>query len=185
MRNGCWSADLVIMFGRSVGACTRTIRQHRQYQLHRVNIDDTLSGTTACTVFFDGTEIHVANAGDSRAIVAEMDPVKGRLKAQPLSIDQTPYRKDERDRCKKAGARVLSMDQLEGLVEKHENWGLNLGEEIVSFPARGCAPHCSVRSLCLAVSLCLSLTHSHSRTTLSLSHTMLALALWHRLFCFL
>lgn len=43
--------------------------------------------------------------------------------AKPLSNDQTPYRKDERERVKKAGARVLSMDQIEGLEPVHENWG--------------------------------------------------------------
>jgi len=52
----------------------------------------------------------------------------GRLVAKPLSNDQTPYRKDERERIKKTGARVLSMDQIEGLEPVHENWGdLNLG----------------------------------------------------------
>ena len=39
---------------------------------------------------------------------------EGRIVAYDLSIDQTPYRKDERDRCKKAGAAVMTMDQLEG-----------------------------------------------------------------------
>jgi serine/threonine protein phosphatase PrpC len=29
-----------------------------------------LSGSTVCTVCFDGTSIHCANAGDSRAIIA-------------------------------------------------------------------------------------------------------------------
>jgi hypothetical protein len=53
----------------------------------------------------------------------------GRLIAKPLSNDQTPYRKDERERIKKTGARVLSMDQIEGLEPVHENWGdLNLGK---------------------------------------------------------
>ena len=52
----------------------------------------------------------------------------GRLVAKPLSNDQTPYRKDERERIKKTGARVLSMDQIEGIEPVHENWGdLNLG----------------------------------------------------------
>ena len=52
----------------------------------------------------------------------------GRLVAKPLSNDQTPYRKDERERIKKTGARILSMDQIEGLEPVHENWGdLNLG----------------------------------------------------------
>ncbi len=54
--------------------------------------------------------------------------------AKPLSNDQTPYRKDERDRIKKTGARVLSMDQIEGIEPVHENWGdLNLGK-ICSLP---------------------------------------------------
>jgi hypothetical protein len=53
------------------------------------------------------------------------------LIAKPLSNDQTPYRKDERDRIKKTGARVLSMDQIEGLEPVHENWGdLNLGTSL-------------------------------------------------------
>ena len=50
--------------------------------------------------------------------------------AYSLSIDQTPYRQDERERCKAAGAVVMSCDQLEGLVPFHENWGVNLGEEL-------------------------------------------------------
>lgn len=55
----------------------------------------------------------------------------GRLVAKPMSSDQTPYRRDERERVKKFGARVLSMDQIEGLEPQHENWGdLNLGEDI-------------------------------------------------------
>ncbi len=53
------------------------------------------------------------------------------LIAKALSSDQTPYRKDERDRVKKCGARILSMDQLEGIEPYHENWGnLVLGEDI-------------------------------------------------------
>lgn len=40
-------------------------------------------------------------------------------------------RKDERERVKRHGARVLSMDQIEGLEPVHENWGdVNLGEDI-------------------------------------------------------
>lgn len=58
----------------------------------------------------------------------------GRLVAKPLSNDQTPYRKDERDRIKKTGARVLSMDQIEGIEPVHENWGdLNLGKTFLHY----------------------------------------------------
>ena len=43
-----------------------------------------------------------------------------KLKASPLSIDQTPFRKDERERCKRAGAVIATMDQLEGEEDMHE-----------------------------------------------------------------
>ena len=83
-------------------------------------IDDTLSGTTAITLLFFGDTMYVANVGDSRAIVAQRvddeeaaaaaaagataaaavdsngnNGAQGgpRLKAVPLSDDQTPYRK--------------------------------------------------------------------------------------------
>lgn len=56
--------------------------------------------------------------------IVQLDP-------KPLSSDQTPYRKDERERVKKCGARVMSMDQIEGVEPYHENWGdLVLGENI-------------------------------------------------------
>lgn len=70
------------------------------FDLHSSNIDDSLSGTTAITIFQRGDKLYVANVGDSRAIIAT--EVGGELKASPLSSDQTPYRKDERDRLKKA-----------------------------------------------------------------------------------
>lgn len=39
------------------------------------------------------------------------------------------FRQDERERVKAAGARVMSMDQIEGLEPIHENWGdVDLGE---------------------------------------------------------
>ncbi|GMF43159.1 unnamed protein product [Phytophthora fragariaefolia] len=59
-------------------------------RLHASRIDDSLSGTTAICMFLDGETIHVANVGDSRAVIATMS--EGKLVAQPLSVDQTPYR---------------------------------------------------------------------------------------------
>lgn len=49
--------------------------------------------------------------GDSRAIIIKDEG--GQLVPKPLSTDQTPYRRDERARVRKCGARVLNMDQLE------------------------------------------------------------------------
>jgi serine/threonine protein phosphatase PrpC len=51
--------------------------------------------------------------------------------AIPLTKDQTPYRKDERDRVKAMGATIMSIDQMQGKEEMHEDWGdLILGETI-------------------------------------------------------
>jgi serine/threonine protein phosphatase PrpC len=105
--------------------------------LHASRIDDSMSGTTYIGVMVRNGVLEVANCGDSRAIIAQEDnsakAKKGKGKkliAIPLSIDQTPFRKDERERVKLSGARVMTMDQLDGLEPMHENWGLNLGEEI-------------------------------------------------------
>ena len=94
-------------------------------------MDDTLSGTTAISILFHGADMMtVSNVGDSRAI-AGVKTEDGKIRAVPLSHDQTPYRKDERVRVKKSGARILSLDQIEGLEPIHENWGdVNLGEEL-------------------------------------------------------
>eukprot|EP00934_Nitzschia_sp_Nitz4_P007140 Nitzschia sp. Nitz4//scaffold101_size76361//18153//20439//NITZ4_005596-RA/size76361-augustus-gene-0.1-mRNA-1//1//CDS//3329532140//7130//frame0 len=103
---------------------------------HDPSLDDSLSGSTAISVYFHGrrNRITICNVGDSRAIVGKQD---GRaLKAFPLSRDQTPYRKDERARIKAMGARILSLDQLEGLEPINENddsgneEDLELGEEL-------------------------------------------------------
>lgn len=96
--------------------------------LHRAYIDDKMSGTTAITAVIKNNTVHIANCGDSRAIIATQEGEQ--LVSRPLSVDQTPFRLDERERCKKFGARIMTMDQLEGLAPLHENWGLNLGEEV-------------------------------------------------------
>lgn len=44
------------------------------------------------------------------------------LVPRALSSDQTPYRKDERERIKSTGARVLTIEQVDGYEPIHENW---------------------------------------------------------------
>lgn len=91
-------------------------------ELHSSNIDDSMSGTTAITVLVIGDTLYVANVGDSRAVIAVKDG--NRIVAQDLSTDQTPFRKDEYERVKLCGARVLSVDQVEGLKDPDiQNWG--------------------------------------------------------------
>lgn len=87
-------------------------------QLHAAPIDDSLSGTTACSMVVAGRKLYVANVGDSRAVLAERSERQGEgLVACELSMDQTPFRPDECLRVLKAGARVLTLDQLEGLKD--------------------------------------------------------------------
>ncbi|XP_028065458.1 probable protein phosphatase 2C 35 isoform X1 [Camellia sinensis] len=91
-------------------------------ELHNSEIDDTLSGTTAITVLVIGDSIFVANVGDSRAVISVKD--RSRVVAEDLSHDQTPFRKDECERVKLCGARVLSADQVEGLKDPDiQTWG--------------------------------------------------------------
>lgn len=94
-------------------------------QLHRAPVDDTMSGTTGIAVLLRNRELYAANVGDSRAVLAERRGKK--LVAVDLSNDQTPYRADECARVRACGARVLTLDQLEGLKNPHvQCWG---GEE--------------------------------------------------------
>jgi len=121
---------------------------HCNENLHKTpTIDDSLSGTTSISVFFHGprSRITVCNVGDSRAVIGKLNNESSSkhllnhgLRAFPLSRDQTPYRKDERIRVKKSGARILSLDQIEGYEPLPSDHGglddneqdLDLGEEI-------------------------------------------------------
>ena len=96
--------------------------------MHQSSIDDTLSGTTSITVILRGNTLLVANVGDSRAIIAS--EMEEGLVYSPLSDDQTPFRRDERERVKLKGARVLTLEQIEGNEPIHENWGTDTGDII-------------------------------------------------------
>ncbi|KAJ1375490.1 RmlC-like jelly roll fold, partial [Sesbania bispinosa] len=97
-------------------------------QLHADILDDSMSGTTAITVLVRGRTMYVANCGDSRAVIAEK---RGKdVVAVDLSIDQTPFRTDELERVKLCGARVLTLDQIEGLKNPDvQCWGTEEGDD--------------------------------------------------------
>lgn len=91
-------------------------------ELHSSDIDDSMSGTTAITALVVGDTLYVANVGDSRAVLAVKEG--NRFVAEDLSLDQTPFRNDECERVKLCGARVLSVDQVEGLKDPRiQTWG--------------------------------------------------------------
>lgn len=90
--------------------------------LHNSEIDDSMSGTTAITVLVSGDILFVANVGDSRAVIGVYEG--DRLVAEDLSHDQTPFRKDEYERVRLCGARVLTVDQVEGVKDPGiQSWG--------------------------------------------------------------
>lgn len=128
--------------------------------------DASLSGTTSISAYLQGNRnrITICNVGDSRAIIgravssAEAASVtsssttsikspggtstSSSLKSFALSRDQTPYRLDERVRIRRAGGRILSLDQVEGLEKidlkaaeldelKLQEGGENKGDELV------------------------------------------------------
>jgi serine/threonine protein phosphatase PrpC/CRP-like cAMP-binding protein len=133
--------------------------------MHRSSkFDDSLSGTTSISALLSGrrNRITVSNVGDSRAILGQRvisgkpppggGPPSSSLRAVPLSRDQTPYRRDERIRIRATGARILSLDQIEGFEpindeeddDASQNGGdLILGEEIDEGgdPPRVWSPH--------------------------------------------
>lgn len=103
---------------------------------------DKLSGTTAVAAAFHFGRLTVCNTGDSRAILGHRmaddgnseegkdesnggATDKGKLLALPLTYDQTPFRKDERERVRKAGASILTVAQMEGespVEECEQDW---------------------------------------------------------------
>lgn len=91
-------------------------------ELHESDVDDSMSGTTAINVLVCGNTLFIGNVGDSRAVLGVK---KGdRVVAEDLSTDQTPFRKDEYERVKLCGARVLSVDQVEGIKDPDvQAWG--------------------------------------------------------------
>jgi serine/threonine protein phosphatase PrpC len=101
-------------------------------QLHASEIDDSLSGTTSVGLYVHGGCITACNVGDSRVILGTMSK-NDEIRALPLSKDHTPYRLDEVTRCKAAGARILSMGQIDpSTIEE--------GDENVEDPPRVWAP---------------------------------------------
>lgn len=73
----------------------------------------------------------VCNVGDSRALLGRKIE-KDTIVPIPLTRDQTPYRKDERERVKREGAEIKSIDQLKGREPIHEDWGDMLNGDCIN-----------------------------------------------------
>lgn len=89
--------------------------------LHASVIDDSNSGTTALCVLIEDEKLLIGNVGDCRCIVISKAD-DGILSAKALTRDQTPHRKDELERIKKAGGLVCTAEQYDHEEPMHENW---------------------------------------------------------------
>lgn len=92
-------------FSESYNGCNRAMFQNKDFNAYA-------SGTTCTSAYIQGDQkrVFIANVGDSRAVLGR----KGT--AHPLSWDQTPYRGTERKRIRDHGARILSLDQIDGIA---------------------------------------------------------------------
>lgn len=77
-------------------------------------IDPVLSGCTACVVLVKGDHFVMANAGDSRAVMAVATADKCSFKASDLTVDQNPDSPGEQERIEGMGGYV-SQPPEEGL----------------------------------------------------------------------
>ena len=104
-------------FSKAYLQCWRQI----DHEMHESDdFDDTYSGSTSICAVFRGKEMYVSNIGDSRAIIGERSGK--RIIAYPLSIDQTPYRRDERERVKNSGATIMTTAMVKGEEKYVEGW---------------------------------------------------------------
>ncbi|XP_020266269.1 LOW QUALITY PROTEIN: probable protein phosphatase 2C 35 [Asparagus officinalis] len=99
--------------------------------LRSSDIDDFMSGTTAGRASSSaGAPLQSANVGDSRAVAGVRNAERNCVLAEDLSSDQTPFRKDEYERVRGCGARVLSVDQVEGVKDPEvQSWGAEEDDE--------------------------------------------------------
>lgn len=73
---------------------------------HEPLIEPYFSGTTACVALLANNKLSIANAGDSRAVLARKDPSSGTWQALDLTEDQNPDLPQEMQRITAAGGFV-------------------------------------------------------------------------------
>ena len=78
------------------------------------------TGCTACSAIITPNEIIVANAGDSRAVLAKK--TSDRYNALELSIDHKPELPEERQRIEKAGGFVED-NRVKGVLNLSRSLG--------------------------------------------------------------
>jgi serine/threonine protein phosphatase PrpC len=97
---------------------------HTSIQNEEKNYDTTITGETEQQQQEISLEKKINDDEEERKEVEEIVPI-------PMSVDQTAWRKDERERIIAAGGRVLTTDQVDGYETINQNFEeMVLGEEL-------------------------------------------------------
>ncbi|KAJ1291479.1 hypothetical protein BS78_02G318200 [Paspalum vaginatum] len=89
-------------FARAYKAMDKDLRSH-------ATLDCFCSGSTAVTVLKLGTDLYMANIGDSRAVLGSRDSAAGGMVAVQLTVDLKPDVPSEAERIKKCRGRVFAL----------------------------------------------------------------------------
>jgi serine/threonine protein phosphatase PrpC len=88
--------------------------------------DSRLSGTTAVTLFLEGTKFTVSNVGDSRCILGIYEKDTGVYRAAALTNDQTTARSDEQARLQACGAKLMTVAQRDDSLSNPNDTALRV-----------------------------------------------------------
>nr|BAJ88611.1 predicted protein [Hordeum vulgare subsp. vulgare] len=89
-------------FTRAYKAMDKDLRSHP-------SLDSFCSGSTAVTVLKLGSDLYMANIGDSRAVLGSRDAAAGGMAAVQLTVDLKPDVPSEAERIKKCRGRVFAL----------------------------------------------------------------------------
>ncbi|KAM0898620.1 hypothetical protein ACQ4PT_021789 [Festuca glaucescens] len=89
-------------FVRAYKAMDKDLRSHP-------SLDSFCSGSTAVTVLKLGSDLYMANIGDSRAVLGSRDAAAGGMVAVQLTVDLKPDVPSEAERIKKCRGRVFAL----------------------------------------------------------------------------
>ncbi|XP_062187521.1 probable protein phosphatase 2C 64 [Phragmites australis] len=89
-------------FARAYKAMDKDLRSH-------ATLDCFCSGSTAVTVLKLGSDLYMANIGDSRAVLGSRDGAGGAMVAVQLTVDLKPDVPSEAERIKKCRGRVFAL----------------------------------------------------------------------------
>lgn len=89
-------------FARAYKAMDKDLRSHPA-------LDSFCSGSTAVTVLKLGSDLYMANIGDSRAVLGSRDAAGGGMLAVQLTVDLKPDVPSEAERIKKCRGRVFAL----------------------------------------------------------------------------